>query len=647
MKSKTSYFNKTIFKKNFTHYWPIWGMILFWNLFLLPFMIYDNSLQYRYYTNMTQTQIEQQRLHDITSLLQVYISPGMLFVFSLAAVMAVFSYLYSTRSAYTFHALPVTRLELFVTNYISGFLFLVIPEVVGFLTGTLVSVVCGYTSINYLFTGMLFAVGISFFFYTFTVFVAMFTGQLFAVPVLTLILNVLFVGSKFLVSAMVEMLSYGVSWGYSSSRMDVLSPLVYLLRNTGIRFDYMDDSTVTSGFEGTGAVAGYAFAALFLLAAAYYVYKKKHVETAGSLISVSWISPVFRWGAGLCGGFLFSMAFCSMLGIGSGRKLFFAVLAFAVLFGAVFFFGAQMFLEKGFRVFRKKRLAEYGIFSAALFLLLLSIECDFFGQEKKMPDSAEIESAYLSGTYVIGGDSEEDIRRILEIHSQIISSKKEFESFAAKRNLWMDSDLLGVTVNYYLKNGSMLRRAYNIPAGTEMISDPETVIGKLAEACMDPEVYLDNMFAGDYENVMIKDARMDIYDKDGAYDERVFSEEEAKKIYQAVIDDAMEGNFKEFVRNGLRYQDMEETADEVYYNSLTIQYVIKNDKIGNREARNREYNMWSAEGSAAISLHKNCRNTIHALIEAGVIKSEDDLYTRDEMETITTNADAVDAEFAK
>ncbi len=264
-----------------------------------------------------------------------------------------------------------------------------------------------------------------------------------------------------------------------------------------------------------------------------------------------------------------------------------------------------------------------------------------------MPDSAEIESAYLSGSYVIGGDSEEDIRRILEIHSQIISSKKEFESFAAKRNLWMDSDLLGVTVNYYLKNGSMLRRAYNIPAGTEMISDPETVIGKLAEACMDPEVYLDNMFAGDYENVMIKDARMDIYDKDGAYDERVFSEEEAKKIYQAVIDDAMEGNFKEFVRNGLRYQDMEETADEVYYNSLTIQYVIKNDKIGNREARNREYNMWSAEGSAAISLHKNCRNTIHALIEAGVIKSEDDLYTRDEMETITTNADAVDAEFAK
>ena len=62
MKSKTSYFNKTIFKKNITHYWPIWGIILFWNLFLLPFMLYDNSLQYRYFTNMTQAQMDQQRL---------------------------------------------------------------------------------------------------------------------------------------------------------------------------------------------------------------------------------------------------------------------------------------------------------------------------------------------------------------------------------------------------------------------------------------------------------------------------------------------------------------------------------------------------------------------------------------------------------
>ena len=643
MKSKTSYFNKTIFKKNITHYWPIWGIILFWNLFLLPFMLYDNSLQYRYFTNMTQAQMDQQRLSDVTSLLQIYITPGLLFIFSVAAVMAVFSYLYSTRSAYTFHALPVTRIELFVTNYVSGLLFLLVPEAIGFLAGTLVSVVCGYTSINYLFTGLLFAAGISFFFYTFTVFVAMVTGQLFAVPVLTLILNGLFVGGRLLVSAMVEILSYGVAWGFSGSGLDFLSPLVYLIRNTGIDFEYVDNATVVNGFRGAEIVAGYAVAALVFLAAAYYVYKKKHLETAGSLISVFWISPIFRWGAALCGGCLFSMGFCSMLGIASGKSLFFAVLAFAILFGAVFFFAAQMLLEKGFRVFRKKRLAESGIFSVVLFIMLVSIECDFFGQEKKMPDIADVQSAYISSSYVIRGMDQEKIQQVLDIHSQIISSKKEFEAFE-ERNRWVDGDLISVAVKYYLKDGSIMRRSYNVPAQKEMVSDTSTVAGKLVQLCVVPEVYLDNMFGGDYQNVVIKEGSMDVYNEGGEYEDRRISEEDAKKLYQAVVEDAKDGNFKEFVKRGfLRYRDMEEAIDNVYYyNTLTIQYMLKSDKSGNKDALRREYNMWGAEGAASVTFDKNCKNVIEALVETGVIESEDELYTKEDMDRINEKGEAFD-----
>ena len=47
MKSKTSCFNKTIFLKNITHFWPIWLMILLWNVFIMPFMIYNDSMQYK------------------------------------------------------------------------------------------------------------------------------------------------------------------------------------------------------------------------------------------------------------------------------------------------------------------------------------------------------------------------------------------------------------------------------------------------------------------------------------------------------------------------------------------------------------------------------------------------------------------------
>ena len=136
MKSKTSCFNKTIFLKNITHFWPIWLMITGWNIFIMPFMIYNTSLQYKVMKDVTEKELFQMKSNDLLSIVSVYMNPVVLFIFAIIAVMAVFSYLYNSRSANTIHALPVTRKELFLTNYISGLLFLIVPEAVGFLLGT-------------------------------------------------------------------------------------------------------------------------------------------------------------------------------------------------------------------------------------------------------------------------------------------------------------------------------------------------------------------------------------------------------------------------------------------------------------------------------------------------------------------------------
>ena len=124
---------------------------------------------------------------------------------------------------------------------------------------------------------------------------------------------------------------------------------------------------------------------------------------------------------------------------------------------------------------------------------------------------------------------------------------------------------------------------------------------------------------------------MDFYGEDGDYEECRISEENAKKLYQAVIRDAEEGNFEQLIQNGLRYRDMEDSLDETFYNTLTIQYVLKNESNGNRKTRNREYNLWSPQGAAVITFDKSCKNVIAALIDTGVIKGEDELYTREEM----------------
>ena len=195
-----------------THFWPIWLIILGWNLFILPFSLYMTNANRGDVSQLTDAELSGQKTLELVQHIQAFVSPMILFLFAVAAAMAVFSYLYTSRAANTFHAFhafPVTRKELFVTNYVSGLSFLILPELIGFLFGTIVAAASGYTQIPYLLKGLLLAAGISFFMYSFTVFTAMFTGQLIAVPVFAGILNVLFVGVCMLFASIRSQISYG------------------------------------------------------------------------------------------------------------------------------------------------------------------------------------------------------------------------------------------------------------------------------------------------------------------------------------------------------------------------------------------------------------------------------------------------------
>ena len=75
MKSKTSCFNKTIFLKNITHFWPIWLMITFWNIFIMPFMIYNTSLDYNGIKDIAEKEFLQMQSNDLLAIVSVYINP--------------------------------------------------------------------------------------------------------------------------------------------------------------------------------------------------------------------------------------------------------------------------------------------------------------------------------------------------------------------------------------------------------------------------------------------------------------------------------------------------------------------------------------------------------------------------------------------
>ncbi len=622
MRSKTSCFNKTIFYKNITHFWPIWMLILAWNLFVLPFMIYNSSQQYKLMNDIGKEELEQSMSNDILSLVAVYINPVVLFIFSVVAVMAVFSYLYQARSANTIHALPVTRKELFFTNYISDLLFLIVPEIIGFLMGILVSAFCGYAYMNHLLAGLLFACGISTALYSFNVFIAMFTGQLFAVPIFAVIIHFLYVGAKTLVAMVMSMISYGLPMSFPGGKLDVLSPLFYLLRHVRLEYDHTKDYAVIIGIQGKETVTVYVLVSLVFAVAAYLIYRIRNMESAGSLVSIAWICPIFRWGAAFCGGALFSAIFCSIMGFSAGISVFIAVLVSAVFFGIVFFFGAQMFLEKGFRVFTKKRIAECGIFLVIFAGLYVSIEVDLFGQERKIPDVSQVDRAYIDAYDSIGGSDEEMIGQVMDIHRQVIDSKREFERHEAQS--WQN---LYITVRYYMKNGSTITRSYAIPADDGMLEDNDTVLHRVAQLAAVPDNYRRLLFGEEDQEIEPIGGWIELYNDQEAADQKEFSKEDAEYVYRAVLADIEEGNFKDVIMN--RYSS-DNSDSQAYDNTLVLECLSENNETNGDAGPMYSYAYEKASAAsinAYIRFDANCHHVLDTLKEIGAIQGEEDLIT--------------------
>ena len=79
------------------------------------------------------------------------ITPGSVIaalVFGILSAMAVFSYLYNSRSVGLFHALPVRREGLFLTNYLSGLSFMLLPSLVVFFCTLLAELAKGCLNIR-------------------------------------------------------------------------------------------------------------------------------------------------------------------------------------------------------------------------------------------------------------------------------------------------------------------------------------------------------------------------------------------------------------------------------------------------------------------------------------------------------------------
>ena len=128
-----------------------------------------------------------------------------------------------------------------------------------------------------------------------------------------------------------------------------MSPIYYLTNN--LRIQSVENSEyVTVGIEFKGAylLGIYAVAGVVFLIAAYQLYKWRKLETAGDLISMRGIKPVFRWGVAVCAGLLGGTAVADTIGnsFSSAKVHFWILAAGTLIFGAIGFLWRRCLLRR-------------------------------------------------------------------------------------------------------------------------------------------------------------------------------------------------------------------------------------------------------------------------------------------------------------
>ena len=196
------------------------------------------------------------------------------------------------------HALPVSRKELFLTNYCSGLLFLLAPQFLAFCVAVFVWFGSGVTRLEYLLRWLGLVAGEAFFAYSMAVFAAMLTGQAAIAAACFFLLNYLYQGLVAIADALMGMLVYGMDRGARDIWGGWLSPAPFLGEN--VRLIYQEEGQLLDlpKLAGLDCVPWYALAAVFFAALAFLLYKNRDIETASDVVAISCIKPVFRW----CGG---------------------------------------------------------------------------------------------------------------------------------------------------------------------------------------------------------------------------------------------------------------------------------------------------------------------------------------------------------
>ena len=584
MRSATSFFDKTLFRSQLKHTWPLWlGYTALW-LFLVPVALFSELSAYQGgYSAVDASYL----------LLNTGVRGGVFisFFFGLFFAMLAFSHLTQSRATNGFHALPVRRETIFLTAYLTGLFCQLFTILVTFLLGAAVSAPLHLSFWSVTGAAMGSAMLEAVFFYSFAVLCMMMTGQILAAPVFYFVGNILVPGMEYLLRNFAGNFLYGYS-GHSDIVLDFLSPPLYMYTEVDIASVevYENNSYYVTAYaldrRSLMIFAAYALAGLVIALIALLLYRTRKSEMTGSTVAFPWATPIFKYGVAFCtavalGQLLYFFLF-GQYRSGGSDSLPGTILCMAAA-GLVGYFIAEMLIKKSFRVFRMGAKGA-AIVALALVLLGVAMSFDLTGYEKRVPDESEIESAFytFSGMTNVTTDDADTIRRLTAAHRAIVENRKELARIAEawdadtplSQSDYDDIEPFSLRLTYYLKDGSQLSRSYSLYLRRSDLTVPSSATARVNALYMCRESVLHRVLGYGYEHLgdtpRFLESYCYYYDENSGGKDYSLTAAQAKEVYAALMQDVQDsdnGGSDIFAVQEYQYDSPTHFSPELYFES--------------------------------------------------------------------------------
>lgn len=447
------------------------GVGFFFALPLFTLMMLQNQISMR--THLPESEVKDYISSIASNSLLSDMYPGAKFgiiiMASLAAFM-LFRYLHSGKQVDFFHSLPISRGNLFVQLYLTGFMSVIPFYVIMYFAAVVCAVAVGaglYITAGLIFKAL--AVNIIYFllFYSIAVLSVILSGNTFISACIYALLNVIIPATAVMLSSLYE-ISFDT---YMSSPV-----LDYITAKCFPFASYFDIST---GIRTVKFLIATFIVSVILFALNKVLFTIRKSERAGSALSFyKTKAPLKCYLVLMCGyGFMFLF-----MGIASYSwryvGIFFGVILAHAVFEALYNFDIRS-LFKNWKTMIALLVVTFG------FLTLL--KADVLGYDKKIPNEASISGVSFNAYYPDGNGYSGYLGTFNDLtDSKNISTILKLAEYGVNNldNDMYKMDITGIEaynndsieIYYTLKNGDKMSRKYYVPVTDEYIGYLDDII---------------------------------------------------------------------------------------------------------------------------------------------------------------------------